>query len=414
MLFLFLEWLWKCGWSVEVRGCRAGDGGQGGARSGTVKKFVIMSADVAASVGGKPVRRLVIACGGTGGHLFPGIAVAQEAGRRGWETMLLISEKQIDALAVQGHQELRFEKVPAVAMPGVFSLKFPGFLWRVWRTRAHCRGLLKSFGADAVLGMGGFTSLPPVWAGKGLGLRTFVHESNAVPGKANRLTARFCTGVLLGLEACAKFFPAGKTQVTGTPLRTALLTRPDRAEALRFFGLSEGKKTVLVMGGSQGARGVNRAMVEALPMLAAQGVQVLHITGPKEYDGLKAAYDASPVEAAVVPFCQEMGLAYAAADVAVSRSGASSLTELSAFGLPVILVPYPTAADDHQRRNADVFTAAKAAVAVEEAELGGGKLGDLLTALLADEAERQRLGEAMKTLAPADAAARVCDAVAGV
>ncbi len=361
----------------------------------------------------KPVRRLVIACGGTGGHLFPGIAVAQEAGRRGWETMLLISEKQIDALAVQGHAELRFEKVPAVAMPKLLSFKMPVFLWKVWQTKRHCRRLLAEFQADAVLGMGGFTSLPPVWAGKGLGLRTFVHESNAVPGKANKLTAKFCTGVLLGLAACARFFPEGKTTVTGTPLRTALLTKPNRAEALKFFGLAEGKPTVLVMGGSQGARGVNRAMVDALPLLASRGVQVLHITGPKEYDELKAAYDASPVAASVVPFCQEMGLAYAAADVAVSRSGASSLTELSAFGLPVILVPYPTAADDHQRRNADVFTAANAAVAVEEADLGGGKLGVLLTNLLADEDERQRLGAAMQKLAPSDAAARVCDAVAG-
>ncbi len=361
----------------------------------------------------KPVRRLVIACGGTGGHLFPGIAVAQEAKRRGWETMLLISEKQIDALAVQGHEDLRFEKVPAVAMPKVLSLKMPGFLWRVWRTRQHCRKLLVEFKADAVLGMGGFTSLPPVWAGKGLGLRTFVHESNAVPGKANKLTARFCTGVLLGLEACARFFPAGKTRVTGTPLRTALLSKPDRAEALKFFGLSGSKPTVLVMGGSQGARGVNRAMVEALPLLAERGVQVLHITGPGEYEGLKTAYAASPVASAVVPFCQDMGMAYAAAEVAVSRSGASSLSELSAFGLPVILVPYPTAADDHQRRNAEVFTKAGAALAVEEAELGGGKLGELLTGLLANEAERKRLSGAMRQLAPVDAAARVCDAVAG-
>ena len=361
----------------------------------------------------RPAKRLVIACGGTGGHLFPGIAVAQEAKRRGWETLLLISEKQIDALAVQGHADLRFEKVAAVAMPKLLSLKMPGFLWRLWKTRQHCRQLLVQFEADAVLGMGGFTSLPPVWAGKGLGLRTFVHESNAVPGKANQLTSRFCTGVLLGLEACAKFFPAGKTTVTGTPLRTALLTKPDRAEALRFFGLSDTKQTVLVMGGSQGARGVNRAMVEALPLLAASGVQVLHITGPGEYETLQAAYAVSPVASSVVPFCQEMGLAYATADVAVSRSGASSLTELSAFGLPVILVPYPTAADDHQRRNADVFTAAGAAVAVEEADLGGGKLGDLLTGLLADAPERKRLGAAIQNLAPADAAARVCDAVAG-
>ena len=360
----------------------------------------------------KPPHRLVIACGGTGGHLFPGIAVAQEAQRRGWATLLLISEKQIDALAVQGHADLRFEKVPAVAMPKLLSLAMGRFLWRIWRTRRHCQKLLQDFQADAVLGMGGFTSLPPVWAGRALGLRTFVHESNAVPGKANRLTARFCHGVLLGLEACAHFFPAGRTLVTGTPLRRALATRPERGAARRFFGLAEEKQTVLVMGGSQGARGVNRAVVEALPKLAALGAQVIHLSGPSECDALRAAYAQSAVPAAVLPFCQEMGLAYAAADVAVSRSGASSLTELAAFALPVILVPYPTAADDHQRRNAEVFTRAGAALAVEEADLRGGLLGDILTNLLEDEPARQRLGAALQGLAPGNAAAQVCDAIA--
>ncbi len=365
-----------------------------------------------ASAETKPLRRLVIACGGTGGHLFPGIAVAQEAQRRGWETLLLISEKEIDALAVQGHDDLRFEKVPAVAMPKLLSLAMGRFLWRIWRTRRHCQKVIQAFQADAVLGMGGFTSLPPVWAGRSLGLRTFVHESNAVPGKANRLTARFCTGVLLGLEACARFFPAGRTLVTGTPLRSSLAVRPERAAALQFFGLSEEKQTVLVMGGSQGARGINRAMVEALPLLAAQGVQVLHLSGPREFAELRASYASSAVTAAVLPFCQEMGLAYAAADVAVSRSGASSLTELAAFALPVILVPYPTAADDHQRRNAEVFTQAGAALAVEEAALSGGKLGHLLSDLLGDQAARLRLGAALRNLAPGNAAAQVCDALA--
>lgn len=368
---------------------------------------------VTQNAGGNSGRKLVIACGGTGGHLFPGIAVAQEAKARGWDCLLLISEKQIDALAVQGHEDLRFEKVPAVAMPRVTSPKMIRFLWRLWRTRQHCRKLIADFRADAVLGMGGFTSLPPVWAGRSLGLRTFVHESNAIPGKANRLTARFCTGVLLGLEACARHFPGRSTNVTGTPLRPALLEKREAGEARSAFGLDRGKPTVLVMGGSQGARGVNRAVVEALPGLAAAGVQVLHITGPGEYEALKAEYAKSPVAAAVIPFCQEMGLAYTAADVAVSRSGGSSLAELAAFGLPTILVPYPTAADDHQRRNAEVFTEAGAAVALEESQLGGGQLGVELLRLLEDPARRRSLSEALGRLAPLGAAARVCDALAG-
>ena len=360
--------------------------------------------------------RLVIACGGTGGHLFPGIAVAQEAKRRGWECLLLISTKKIDALAVQGHEDLRFETIPAIAMPKPWSPKMIGFLRRLWQTRRQCRQLIRDFRADAVLGMGGFTSLFPVMAGRKLGLRTFVHDSNAVPGKANRMTARFCDAVLLGLEACAKHFPAGRARVTGTPLRTTLQVPVDVAEARRFFGLRDDRQTILVMGGSQGARGVNRAVVAALPALAAAAdrVQVLHITGPGDAEMVTPEYAKHPaLTVCAVPFCHRMELAYRLADVAVTRSGASSLTELSAFGIPSVLVPYPYAADDHQRRNADVFTQAGAAVAVEEADLADGRLGPLLLDLLADGAKRSAMAEAMQRLAPADAASRVCDAILG-
>ena len=358
--------------------------------------------------------RLVIACGGTGGHLFPGIAVAQEAKRRGWETILLISTKKIDALAVQGHEDLRFETIPAIAMPKPWSPKMIGFLRGLWQTRRQCRRLLREFRADAVLGMGGFTSLLPVMAGRKLGLRTFVHDSNAVPGKANRMTARFCDAVLLGLEACARHFPSGKTRVTGTPLRTTLQVPVDAAEARRFFGLRDDRQTILVMGGSQGARGVNRAVIAALPALAAAAdrVQLLHITGPGDAEMVTPEYAKHPaLTVCAVPFCHRMELAYQLADVAVTRSGASSLTELSAFGIPSVLVPYPYAADDHQRRNADVFTQAGAAVAVEEADLADGRLGKLLLDLLADGTQRTAMAEAMKRLAPADAASRVCDVV---
>lgn len=361
--------------------------------------------------------RLVIACGGTGGHLFPGIAVARAAKARGWDTLLLISEKQIDALATEGQDDLRFEKVPAVAMPRPLSPAMAKFLWRFWQTRRHCVKLLRDFRATAVLGMGGFTSLPPAMAGKKLGLKTFVHESNAVPGKANRMTSRFCRQVLLGLEECATHFPAGRTKVVGTPLRPSLLPPADVQEARTFFDLPDGKPVILIMGGSQGARGVNNAVIAALPALAAAAdrVQLLHITGPPDYEAVRAACAAVPaLTARVVPFCQRMELAYALATVAVCRSGASSLTELSAWGLPSVLVPYPTAADDHQRRNAAVFTRAGAAIAVEEKDIAAGQLGPLLLDLLADGEKRTALSAAMRRLAPERAADVICDVIAGL
>jgi len=371
--------------------------------------------------------RLVIACGGTGGHLFPGIAVARAAKARGWDTLLLISEKQIDALATEGQDDLRFEKVPAIAMPRPLSLAMVKFLWRFRQTRRHCVKLLREFRATAVLGMGGFTSLAPAMAGKRLGLKTFVHESNAVPGKANRMTARFCRLVLLGLEECAAHFPAGRTQVVGTPLRPSLLPPAEHCalrtapsplvtEARNFFDLPDEKPVILIMGGSQGARGVNNAVIAALPALAAAAdrVQLVHIAGPTDYESVRAGCAAVPrLTSRVLPFCQRMEFAYALATVAVCRSGASSLTELSAWGLPSVLVPYPTAADDHQRRNAAFFTRAGAAIAVEEKDIAAGQLGPLLLDLLADAAKRTTLSAAMRRLAPERAADVICDVIAG-
>src|SRR6478672_8621682 len=180
----------------------------------------------------------VIACGGTGGHLFPGIAVAEVLRDRGHEVMLLVSEKDIDALALSGRTEFRVEKLPTVGLPSPFSPAFFGFTRRFVESLSLCRSIYRKFKPHAVLGMGGFTSTAPVLAGRLRGIATFIHESNAVPGKANRLTARFVRAVLLGFKECAPFFPRVRTEVTGTPIRSDLL-RIDRGVALQKLGLSE-------------------------------------------------------------------------------------------------------------------------------------------------------------------------------
>ncbi len=354
--------------------------------------------------------KIVIACGGTGGHLFPGIAVAQAAQARGHQCIVLISEKQIDALASQGHDDLRFEKLPAIAMPPVFSLKMPKFLWRCWQTMRACRKLLVNFQADVVLGMGGFTSLPPLYAGRKLQIKTLLHESNAFPGKANRLSAKFCDTVLLGLGEAAHHFPAAKTSVVGTPLRSALRAEVTTAEAWEFFQLPPGVPVLLVMGGSQGARGVNEAVLGALAHLDEKVLQIIHLTGPQEIESVRKAYTSTPFKAHVAPFCQRMELAYAIATVCISRAGASSLAELSAFGLPTILIPYPSAADDHQTKNAEVFVRAKAALMVQERDLTGARLATMLQDLLAHADVRASLRHNMQQLGHADAAERVCAA----
>ncbi len=356
--------------------------------------------------------KIVIACGGTGGHLFPGIAVAQALRARGHESVLLISEKEIDALASEGYSELKFEKVPAIGLPKLVSPAAVKFSFRLLSTYRRCAAIIKAVEADAVLGMGGFTSMPPIMAGRRRRAKTFIHESNAIPGKANRLTARWVDTVLLGLDECAKYFKGKPTRTVGTPLREAMTSPVDRAEALEFFGFDgDGKKTLFIMGGSQGARGVNRGVADALTEWDPEKVRIIHITGKSEYERVAAALAKSGIEHYVSPFCQRMELAYELADLAIARSGASSLTELAAFGIPSILIPYPFAAEDHQTRNAEVFSKRKAAILMNEDELSRRCLGKVVNDLFDDPQTLGRLGDAMSALAVRDAAENICDMI---
>ena len=206
---------------------------------------------------------ILIACGGTGGHLFPGVAVAEELDRRGHKVLLLISEKKVDAQGAKKYGRLAFHTVPAIAKPSSLSPKMIPFLFKLWRTVRQCRKILLQNQCDVVLGMGGFTSLPPVLAGKKLGLMTYVHDSNALPGKANRTTARWCRKVLLGMEAASSYFADAEVVVTGTPVRHELTSLPERADARKAFGMDTGGPAVLVMGGSQGAQTLNTLIIDA-------------------------------------------------------------------------------------------------------------------------------------------------------
>lgn len=357
-------------------------------------------------------KRIVIACGGTGGHLFPGIAVAEEWTRRGGEVLLLISEKQIDALATEGYDHLRFEKMDSIAMPGLISTKMPGFLIKFVKSLGQCRRLLKSFGADAVLGMGGFTSTAPLIAGKMAGLPTFIHESNSIPGRANKLNAKFARTVLIGFDRCAAHFAGSNTEVVGTPLRPSVADKPSREKSEEYFGLKPGKKTIMVMGGSQGARRVNEFVAAALPRIAESDAQVLHISGPIDYETVKPAYEASQNAGVLRDFCSEIQHAYGAADLAICRSGASTLTELAHYGIPSILIPYPFSADDHQVTNAEIFSVPGAAELWTQDGLTEEEFADRLLTLIKDSEKLSAMGAKMAALAIPDASGRVCDVIA--
>jgi UDP-N-acetylglucosamine--N-acetylmuramyl-(pentapeptide) pyrophosphoryl-undecaprenol N-acetylglucosamine transferase len=254
-----------------------------------------------------------------------------------------------------------------------------------------------------ILGMGGFISTAPVLAGRMRGVATFIHESNAIPGKANRMTARFVRAVLLGFKECAPFFPKVRTEVTGTPIRFDL-TRLDRNVARQRLGLREDLTTILVMGGSQGASGINQAVIKSLPFLHDARFQIIHLAGKREERLMADNYRRENIPAYVAAFHHRMEEVYSAADFVIARSGAASLSEFAAFALPGILIPFPYAADDHQTRNAEIFVNAGAAILVKESDIAGDVLARHISDLIRDTQKLQRMSEISARLSPKNAA----------
>ncbi len=350
--------------------------------------------------------RIMIACGGTGGHLFPGIAVAQQLRRMGHHPVLLISRKEVDAEASRKYGDLEFHTVEAVAKPPLFSLRMPAFLWKLARTYACCRRLLKAEKIDVVLGMGGFTSMPPVRAAHSLGLRTYVHDSNAMPGKSNRMTARWCNKVLLGLAEAAQYLPGHDCAVVGTPVREELAQLPEKAEARQRLGLPQEGTVILVTGGSQGARNLNSMLIEAAK--ADPQTHYLVIAGKQDAPRVQELADGAP-NITVLGFCSDMPAAYAAADGVIARSGASTLTELSLIGKACLLVPFPFAADDHQTHNAQAFSSRGAAVLCQQRDLTTEDVHAFVHDVVMNADARRKMEEEMRALSRPDAAEAIAE-----
>jgi UDP-N-acetylglucosamine--N-acetylmuramyl-(pentapeptide) pyrophosphoryl-undecaprenol N-acetylglucosamine transferase len=246
----------------------------------------------------------------------------------------------------------------------------------------------------AVLAMGGFTSAPPIWVGKDFGAKTFLHESNTIPGRANRFLARFVDEAFIGFPSAAARLRARKVTPTGTPVRPQF--QPGDSAACRAaFGLEPDRPTVLVMGGSQGASGINDLILSALTLLDNRDWQWLHLAGARDFETVKAAYDRRCLDAVVKPFFAKMELALGAATVTVSRAGASSLAEIAAMRLPSLLVPFPAAADNHQFHNAREFEATGAARLLEQKNATPEKLVALLCELVEGQAARTKIQAAL-------------------
>ena len=340
-----------------------------------------------------PKPNVAIACGGTGGHLFPGLAVAEQLLARDCSVTVLISPKEVDQQAVKSARGLQVVTLPAVALQCGSRLAFLQGFWKSWRAS---RRLFQVSRPDAVLAMGGFTSAPPVLAARNRRTKTFLHESNTIPGRANRWLARLVDCAFVGFPQTEARLAAREVVITGTPVRPQFQLR-DAASCRTALGLDSARPVVLVTGGSQGASGLNQMVLDTLPTLVRHSLQWqwLHLAGPNDVDRAKQVYARHGLKAVVHSFLSEMDLALGAATAGISRAGASSLAELAAVRLPSLLVPFPAAADNHQFHNARAFEETGAALLLEQHDATPEKVSSALRELVEDAFERDQMKSAL-------------------
>jgi UDP-N-acetylglucosamine--N-acetylmuramyl-(pentapeptide) pyrophosphoryl-undecaprenol N-acetylglucosamine transferase len=317
------------------------------------------------------VKKFLISCGGTGGHLSPGIALAEGLRARGHEVTLLISWKKVDARLSEKYPDLRFVRIAGTGFSWQ-PLKLIRCLVSQLQGFRFCRRLIRQMKPDGIVGFGGFTSAPIVLAGRLQGVPVALHESNRVPGLAIRTLGRFAQRVYLPPGIRISGVRAAAMRHVGMPLRREMM-RLSQSASRASLGLEPNQKVLAILGGSQGASALNDWAREELPALAAEGIQVYCITGlgkgePETHQ--RQARNGAPIRAVFAPFCDRMADLLSASDLVISRAGAGTLAELIRCVTPAILVPFPQAADDHQRANAAFFERQGGGLVVAQTALG--------------------------------------------
>jgi len=359
--------------------------------------------------------RVIIAGGGTGGHLYPGIAIAEEVtARPGGEVLFVGTARGLEAkLVPAAGYPLELLEVSGLKRTGARGLVRG--LWRLPKAFLASRAILRRFRPDMVIGVGGYASGPLVLAAALAGYPTAIQEQNSRPGFTNRLLGRFVRRVFVAFEASRGFFAATKTALTGNPVRRRFFAnRPDSAGA-PAAATAAGDATVLVVGGSQGARAVNERVAAMASVLAQRGrlPRIIHQTGPSDFEATRLRYaalgDAVVAAVDVRAYIDDMPAALAQASLVIGRAGALTLAELAIVGCPAILIPLPTAADDHQTENARELAAAGAALILPQGEATGESLADVVAALMADAPRRATMARAMASLGRPHAARAIVD-----
>ncbi len=356
--------------------------------------------------------RVIIAGGGTGGHIFPAVAIAHALQRLRPGTQLLF-------VGATGRMEM--EKVPQEGFK-IVGLDIAGFNrsnmlknltlpFKIWKANMQAKAVLKDFKPNAVVGVGGYASFPVLNAAQSAGIPTLIQEQNSYAGKSNKILGRRAKAICVAYENMDRFFPKDKLILTGNPVREKIAhSTISRAEGQSWLGMETDKKTILVVGGSLGAKSVNEAIDKNLEEILAEGVQVIWQTGKPYYQTAVERAKAFAGKVKVFEFIREMDYAYAAADMVISRAGALAIAELCIIGKPVIFVPFPFAAEDHQTSNAMALVEHNAAMMVKDSD-AAGELVKKLKTLLHDTAMQDIMMASLKNLAIKDADERIAEKV---
>jgi len=343
--------------------------------------------------------RLLLAGGGTGGHLFPAVALAQ---------LLLAQNKNAAVQFVGTEKGLESRLLPTLGLP-LATVDMAGVVGRGWQGKLEmvprllksmnqARLILKKFAPEMVIGVGGYSSVPVLLMAKLLGIPYVIHEQNAIPGLSNKLLGRWAKKVFLSFSGSGQGFSQNKILLTGNPLRPGLEQVADQLPA---------NGNLLIFGGSRGAQAINRTVVEMLPLLTdwPECPEILHQTGEAELDEVRTAYEKAGFNPQqVVPFIDDMATAYAEAKLIICRAGATTLAELSVCGRPALLIPFPFAAGDHQTANARTLEKAGAAKLLPQSELNANLLAEQIKQLFADSDQLQKMAEKGRTLGQPGAA----------
>ncbi|MCX5781578.1 MAG: undecaprenyldiphospho-muramoylpentapeptide beta-N-acetylglucosaminyltransferase [Elusimicrobia bacterium] len=322
---------------------------------------------------------ILIAAGGTGGHIYPGLALARVIRERGSKVLFVIKEND-PSKEILNNEKFGFIEIPAFGLPRKFSLNIFKFLlflflgfFRAWR-------IIKTIKPKAVYGMGGYVSFPVVLAAKLKGFKVIVHEQNVLPGLTNRILSKFVDKVAISFNESIKYFNSKKVVLTGNPFRPEIF-KVSYEDSIKKLGLIPNKFSVLVFGGSQGAAFINRCVLEAWNTLNSfkDRMQFIHIAGKKEYDRLNTEYNKAGIPGKVFPYINDIGNAYEAADLIICRSGAMTISELKILNKPAILIPFPYATANHQEYNARMLEKEGKAKVIIEKDLNPEKLAKEIT-----------------------------------